>query len=88
MRPAYSLEEELLNAELMKQAKVKVPSIPILINMVSKRVAQLNAGFRPYVKPTGPDEEKLDLALREISEGKIIAEIDFAASGKEDKADT
>jgi DNA-directed RNA polymerase omega subunit len=48
--------------------------------MVSKRVRQLNAGFRPYVKPENPDEDKMDTALREIAEGKLIAEIDFAAS--------
>jgi DNA-directed RNA polymerase subunit K/omega len=87
MRPAYSLKEDLLNAELLKQAKTRVPSIPILVNMVSKRVAQLNAGFRPYVKPSGPEEERLDIALREIAEGKLIAEIDFAVSDKEEKTE-
>jgi DNA-directed RNA polymerase subunit K/omega len=87
MRPAYSLEEEPLNAELLKQAKLRVPSIPILVNMVSRRVAQLNAGFRPYVKPSGPEEERLDIALREIAEGKLIAEIDFAASDKEENTE-
>lgn len=64
-----------------------MPSIPILVNMVSKRVAQLNAGFRPYVKPSGPEEERLDIALREIAEGKLIAEIDFAASDKEENTE-
>jgi len=48
--------------------------------MVSKRIKQLIAGFRPYVKPSGPNEDKLDIALREIAEGKIVAEMDFAAS--------
>jgi DNA-directed RNA polymerase subunit omega len=68
-----------LNVDLLEQAKTRVPSIPVLINMVSKRVRQLNAGFRPYVKPKGPDEERVDIALREIAEGKIIAEVDFSA---------
>ncbi|NQT92329.1 MAG: DNA-directed RNA polymerase subunit omega [Lentisphaerae bacterium] len=45
--------------------------------MVSKRVRQLNVGFGPYVKPSHPDEAKLDIALREIAEGKLIAEMDF-----------
>ncbi len=76
-----------MNAELLKQAKLRVPSIPILVNMVSRRVAQLNAGFRPYVKPSGPEEERLDIALREIAEGKLIAEIDFAASDKEENTE-
>jgi DNA-directed RNA polymerase subunit omega len=69
-----------LNVDLVNKAKERVPCIPVLINMVSKRVKQLNSGFRPYVKPDPPDEDKLDIALREIAEGKIIAEIDFAAS--------
>ncbi len=68
-----------MNVDLLEQAKTRVPSIPVLINMVSKRVRQLNAGFRPYVKPKGPDEERVDIALREIAEGKIIAEVDFSA---------
>ena len=66
-----------MNPELLKQAKARVPSIPVLINMVSKRVAQLNAGFRPYIKPASTNEEKIDTVLREIGEGKLIAEIDF-----------
>jgi DNA-directed RNA polymerase subunit omega len=68
-----------LNEELIEAAKKRVPSVPVLINMVSKRVRQLNAGFRPYVKPEGPNEEKVDIALREIAEGKLIAEIDFSS---------
>lgn len=66
-----------MNIDLLEQAKARVPSVPVLINMVSKRVRQLNAGFRPYVKPEEPDEEKVDIALREIAQGKLTAEIDF-----------
>ncbi|MCK5850038.1 MAG: DNA-directed RNA polymerase subunit omega [Kiritimatiellae bacterium] len=69
-----------MNLELLDQAKARVPSIPVLINMVSKRVRQLNAGFRPYVRPASPDEDKMDVALREIGEGKLIAEIDFSGT--------
>jgi len=69
-----------MNVELLEQAKTRVPSVPVLVNMVSKRVRQLIAGFRPMVKPNSPNEDKLDLALREIAEGKLIAEIDFGAS--------
>ena len=71
-----------MNIELIDQAKARVPSTPVLINMVSKRVRQLNAGFRPYVKPLGPDEERVDIALREIAQGKLIAEIDFSDAAK------
>ena len=48
--------------------------------MVSKRVRQLNAGFRPMIKPEFPGEDKTDIALREIAQGKLIAEIDYSAS--------
>jgi len=47
--------------------------------MLSKRVRQLNAGLRPMVKPEYPNEDKMNIALREIALGKLIAEIDFAA---------
>ena len=66
-----------MNVELLEAARVRVPSIPVLVNMASKRVKQLNAGHRPYVKPARIYEDKLDIALREIAEGVIIAEIDF-----------
>jgi len=66
-----------LNTELLLLAKARIPNVPVLINMVSKRVRQLNVGFGPYVKPSHPDEAKLDIALREIAEGKLIAEMDF-----------
>ena len=69
-----------MNSELLNAAKARVPSIPVLINMISKRVAQLNSGMRPYVRPAFAGEERLDIALREIGEGKLIAEIDFEAA--------
>lgn len=71
-----------MNTELLEAAQQRVPSIPVLVNMVSKRVRQLNAGFRPYVKPASPNEERMDTALREIAEGALTAEMDFAASAK------
>ena len=74
-----------MNIELLEEAKKRVTSIPVLINMVSKRVRQLNSGFRPYVKPSSANEDKSDIALREIGEGKLIAEMDFAATAKEDE---
>ena len=66
-----------MNFELLQQAKERVSNVPILINMVSKRVRQLNSGFRPYVPRLRRDEEPSDLALREIAEGKLIAEMVF-----------
>ncbi len=69
-----------MNIKLLEAAKERVQSIPVLVNMVSKRVRQLNSGMRPMVKPESRAEEKVDLALREIVEGKLTAEIDFSAA--------
>jgi DNA-directed RNA polymerase subunit omega len=66
-----------LNSELLEKAKQKVASVPLLVNMISRRVRQLNAGMRPYLKPETPNEERVDIALREIIEGKLTAEIGF-----------
>ncbi|MBQ6923757.1 MAG: DNA-directed RNA polymerase subunit omega [Kiritimatiellae bacterium] len=73
-----------MNLELLESARVRVPSVPILVNMASKRVKQLNAGMRPYVKPLSMEEDKLDIALREIAEGKLVAEVDFDAVKEEE----
>ena len=75
-----------MNQELVLKAKARIGSIPILVNMVSKRVKQLNTGMRPYVMPLSPDEDKLDIALREIAEGKLIAENDFDAVTEDEAA--
>ncbi len=66
-----------MNSELLEKAKQKVASVPLLVNMISRRVRQLNAGMRPYLKPETPNEERVDIALREIIEGKLTAEIGF-----------
>ncbi len=66
-----------MNLEQLEKAKTRIPSVPVLVNIVSKRVRQLNAGMHPYVKPLSPDEDRLDIVLREIAEGKIVAEVDF-----------
>ena len=57
-----------MNQELVTKAKAQIPSIPVLVNMVSLRVKELNEGKRPYVMPKSPEEDKLDIALREIAE--------------------
>lgn len=71
-----------MNTKLLEEAKARIPSIPILINLLSKRVKQLNAGLRPMVKPAHPNEDKLDIALREVATGKLIAEINFNVDKK------
>ncbi len=72
-----------MNIELLESAKDRIGSVPVLVNMISKRVRQLNSGFRPMVKPE-LDEETVDVCLREIVEGKLISEVDFSAAAESD----
>ena len=65
-----------MNFQLLDKAKARVSSIPVLVNMCSLRVKQLNQGMRPLLKPE-PGEETIDTVLREIAEGKLISQVDF-----------
>ncbi len=77
-----------MNTELIDKARARVPSVPVLVNLVSKRVNQLNRGERPLVKPLSADEDRADIALREIAEGLLISEIDFDAIARAEYAHT
>jgi len=63
-----------LNAELCKKALEKVGNPNILVNLVSRRVRQLNSaggtGSRPLVEAT-PNLSVADIALLEIVEDKM-----------------
>jgi len=59
-----------MKSELVDRAAEVVPDPQILINMVSKRVQQLNAGRSPLID-TVPSMGAADIALTEIIEGKI-----------------
>jgi DNA-directed RNA polymerase subunit omega len=63
-----------LNSELAKKALEKVGNPNVLVNLVSRRVRQLNSGAgamgRPLVSDTG-SLGAADVALREIIEDKI-----------------
>ena len=66
--------ENIVNAELCKKALEKVGSPNVLINIVSRRVRQLNAGGGGMGRPLIADYTNLgaaDIALREIIEEKI-----------------
>ncbi len=63
-----------MNAEFCKKALEKVGNANILINIVSRRVRQLNAGGGGMGRPLIADYTNLgvaDIALREIIEDKI-----------------
>ena len=88
-----------MNSRLLKAAQEKIPSVPVLINIVSKRERELIAGAKPIIKPqtlltdeerekhlTALDIDKCDIVLAEIAEGKLIAQIDFDAIAKAEEA--
>jgi len=63
-----------VNAELCKKALEKVGNPNVLINLVSRRVRQLNSGGGGMNRPLIADATNLgmaDVALREILEEKI-----------------
>jgi DNA-directed RNA polymerase subunit omega len=63
-----------VNAELCKKANEKVGNPNVLINLVSRRVRQLNSGAGGFCRPLIADYTNLgaaDIALREIIEEKI-----------------
>lgn len=64
----------LMNAELAKKAAEKVGNPNVLINLVSRRVRQLNSGAGGLSRPLVDNVSNLgvaDIALREIIEEKI-----------------
>jgi DNA-directed RNA polymerase subunit omega len=63
-----------MNPELIQKALEKVGNANTLINIVSRRVRQLNAGSGGISRPLVADTANLgmaDIALREIIEGKM-----------------
>ena len=63
-----------MREDYLKEAKTVISDPNVLINVVSRRVKQLKRGSRPLVESL----EKLapeDIALREVSEGKITFEL-------------
>jgi DNA-directed RNA polymerase subunit omega len=73
-----------MNVSYLEKAKHRISNIPLLINMVSRRVRQLNRGQRPMVKPDHNQQSNLDIALKEVAEGKLTAE--FTSTGSSNTA--
>ena len=59
-----------MKVKLIEKAAEIVGDNQLLVNIVCKRVQQLNHGSDPYV-PTTPEMQSGDIALTEIIEGKI-----------------
>lgn len=66
-----------MKSELIDKAAKVIPHPPILINLVSRRVRQLNQGRAPLINTAnyGPRLGQGDIALIEIIEGLISAEM-------------
>ena len=90
-----------MDSKLLKAAHEKIPSVPVLVNLVSKRERELINGAKPLVNPqtllteddirkgrSALDVDKCDVALAEVAQGKLIAEIDFDAIAKAEDAKT
>lgn len=67
----------LMKSDLIEKAFKAIPNPPILINLVSRRVRQLNQGRAPLINPAayGMRLGQGDIALLEIIEGKISADL-------------
>lgn len=68
-------DKAAMRIHLVEKASEIVPDTPMLINMVSKRVRQLNNGRSPLI----PMMERMgaaDIALTEIIEGKIVLDVE------------
>ena len=61
-------------SHLVEEAQKKIPNVPLLVNVVSKRVRQLSAGHRPMID-AGPRMGWADIALKEIIDGKLSYEL-------------
>jgi DNA-directed RNA polymerase subunit omega len=59
-----------MNPEFLKKALEKVGNPNTLVNLISRRVRQLNYGARPFL-PSPGTLGAADIALREIIEEKI-----------------
>lgn len=60
-----------MNSNLLAQAAELIPDPQILVNVISKRVTQLNQGRAPLID-TVPSMGTADIALTEVIEGKVI----------------
>lgn len=60
-----------MKSSLVTKASEIIEDPQILVNVVSKRVAQLNQGRSPLIE-TLPTMGAADIALKEIIEGKVV----------------
>jgi len=59
-----------MKSKFLEPAQLTIPNPELLINLVSRRVRQLAQGHRPLTQ-TDPRMDFSEIALKEISEGKL-----------------
>ena len=59
-----------MKSKFLEPAQLTIPNPELLINLVSRRVRQLAQGHRPLTQ-TDPRMDYSEIALKEISEGKL-----------------
>ncbi len=69
-----------MKSKYLEPAQQRIPNPELLINVVSRRVRQLAQGHRPITQ-TDPRMDFSEIALKEISEGKLTFEL--AGEGEE-----
>ena len=62
-----------MKSKYLESAQQRIPNPELLINLVSRRVRQLAQGHRPITQ-TDSKMDFAEIALKEISEGKISYE--------------
>lgn len=65
------IQSTTMKSSLLTQAAEIITDPQILVNVVSKRVSQLNQGRAPLID-TLPSMGAADIALTEIIEGKVV----------------
>ena len=63
-----------MKSKYLETAQQRIPSPELLVNMVSRRARQLAQGHRPLTQ-TDARMDFAEIALKEISEGKIGYEL-------------
>ena len=70
-----------MQSHLVDEAAKIIPSVPVLVNVISKRVRQLSNGHKPMVEVL-PKMGLADIALTEVIQGKIGFEFKPKEEGK------
>ncbi|HUI08433.1 MAG TPA: DNA-directed RNA polymerase subunit omega [Verrucomicrobiae bacterium] len=63
-----------MKSKYLESAQQRIPNPELLINLVSRRVRQLAQGHRPITQ-TDARMDFAEIALKEISEGKVSYEL-------------